>query len=250
MKYLIESFNKFRKDALSKIIYDILIYIVTGIIFIQILKYIPIVKDFFLEKIEISIWLFISIILVSILLIFILYYIRFNRVVKKIKEQNQTDELTSLKNHKALDETLDLIFKNKTNKPISFILIDIDNFKKFNDEYGYDIADLIMNKLGDLLKRDSRITDDVFRYFFRGDEFLIIAHETNISNAKIAAERKKQLISDANFNIKEKNHKLTICCGVTELQPNDNIETLKVRLNQALLQAKKNPTKNKVEIVI
>lgn len=250
MNYFIESFNKFRKDAFSKIIYDILKYVITGIIFIQVLKYIPIAKDFFLKKIEISIWLFISLILISIFLTFILYYIRFNKVVKKIKEQNQTDELTNLKNHKALDETLELILKNKIHKSTSFILIDIDNFKNFNDQYGYEVADIIMNKLGDLLKRDSRITDDVFRYFFRGDEFLIIAHETIISNAKIAAERKKQLISDTNFNIKGKNHKLTVCCGVTELQANDNEETLKSRLNHALLQAKKNPSKNKVEIII
>lgn len=250
MKYIIESFEKFRKDALSKLIYDILKYVLIGIILIQLLKYIPIVKEFLTQKIEVSLWLLISLILTTIFLVFILYYFKFQAVLNELKEQNQFDELTNLKNHKALEERFDLIFNNSQKLSTSFILMDIDNFKKFNEDFSYDIADIIMAKLGDLLKRDSRITDEVYRYYLKGDEFLIIATETNISNAQVAADRKRQLIQDTNFNINGEIYRLTVSCGVTELLTNDSKELLKDRLNQALKKAKKNQTKNKVEIII
>lgn len=250
MKYIPESFEKFKKDALSKIIYDILKYIIVGIIFVQLLKFIPVIKDLFIKKIEITVWLFISIILISILIVFILYTIRFQKVLSKIKAQNQIDDLTQIKNHKALDEDLDQILNSKSEKPTSLIIIDIDNFKKFNDDYNYEIADKILTKLGELLKRDCRITDEVYRYFFRGDEFLIIAQNTNVADGKKAAERKRTLIMDSNFSIEQNNYNLTVSCGVTELNKNDTKETLKNRLNEALLKAKSFPTKNRTEIML
>ncbi len=250
MKYFRESIEKFKKDALSKVIYDVVKYLLSGILLVQVLKYTPKIKEILLSKVEISIWLLISGILASILISFLLYYLKFRSVSTKLREQSQIDKLTGLKNNEALDEDLDRIFKESYQGEITFILIDVDNFKKFNDDHGHELADSILIKVGELLHRDCRYTDETYRYFFRGDEFMIVAKDTNISNGKLAADRKRQLISEANFEIENKIFKLTVCCGVTQFQNGDTKETLKQRIGNALLQAKKNPNKNKVEIIV
>ena len=136
----------------------------------------------------------------------------FNKRIQKLKAESQIDELSGLKNYKALDIDLQLLEneRNTKDEPISLILIDIDNFKKFNEENSYEIADKILAKLGNLLNKDSRITDEAYRYFMRGDEFLVVAKQTTISNAQIASERKRKLIQDSTFSIDGNNFNLSL----------------------------------------
>lgn len=135
-------------------------------------------------------------------------------------------------------------------EPVSLILFDIDDFKKFNQDNSYETADRLLAKLGGLFAKDSRITDETYRYFMRGDEFLVIARQTTISNAQIAAERKRKLIEDSSFEIDGQEFKLTVSCGVTEYNPQEsNIKVLE-RVNRALQNAKRKPKKNCTEIVV
>src|SRR5690606_16588237 len=110
-------------------------------------------------------------------------------------------ELTGLKNHKALEEYIKerLQYYKKNDGALSIILIDIDDFKSFNSRYGYNTADLILGKVGELLRSDRRATDETFRKFSRGDEFLIITNDTSLSNAILAADRKRILIEKNSF---------------------------------------------------
>ena len=151
-----------------------------------------------------------------------------------------------------MEEILDNIFSGRTlkdNLPVTLILFDIDNFKDFNSLHGYEKADQILQKLGDFLNRDNRITDQVFRYFLRGDEFLVVAYKTNLSNGKIAADRKRNLIAENNFVINNETFKLTVSCGVTTITSEiSKIEVID-KLNAALLNAKKYPGKNKTETI-
>ncbi len=77
----------------------------------------------------------------------------------------------------------------------------IDNFKSYNEKHGYTKADEILKKLGHILKNDSRITDTTFRQHLKGDEFIIVAAETDLSNAIKAANRKRTLIAITDFTI-------------------------------------------------
>jgi diguanylate cyclase (GGDEF)-like protein len=252
MKYLKDSFSKFKKDVLSKVFYDLMKYIFISFILIVILKFIPIVKVKLESEISMTIW---ALLILTILLIgisFTISFLLFNRRFKKIQAKNQIDELTGLKNHKALE--LDLYSQENNfppkDKPVALILFDIDDFKKFNEVNSYEIADKILTKLGNLLTNDSRITDETYRYFMRGDEFLIIARQTTISNAKIAADRKRKLIEDSSFDIDGKNFKLTVSCGVTEYNKDElKIQVLE-RVNKALQKAKKKHNKNYTEIIV
>ncbi len=129
-KYILDSIDKFKKDALSKIIYEFLKYLLITFFTVITLKFIPIIKEFLQTKLDISLWLFL-IIIISVVTILFIFRGNYNYEIKKLKEKNQIDELTGTKNHKALEEILDNIFANKIDKnsfPISLILFDIDNF--------------------------------------------------------------------------------------------------------------------------
>ena len=252
MKYIKESFSKFKKDALSKVLYDLMKYLFFTIIFVAILKYIPLIKEKLELEVSLTIW---TVIILSLLLVGICFafsYVLFNTRFKSILAQSRIDELTGLKNHKALERDLDNLEKNRENKeePVSIILFDIDDFKKFNDENSYEIADKILMKLGSLLAKDSRITDETYRYFTRGDEFLIIARQTSLSNAQIAAERKRRLIADSSFEIDGSHFKLTVSCGVTEFNKGELKADVRDRVNKALQKAKKHQNKNCTEILV
>ena len=173
---------------------------------------------------------------------------RYKSKLDNLIRDNNIDELTGLKNHKALKILLESLLKNFKDN-ISFILIDIDDFKSFNTEYGYGEADLILKKLGELLGSDKRATDETFRFFQRGDEFVVIAKETNLGQALQAAERKRKMISNNIFSVGDNKHHLTICCGVTTLKKEDSIEILTNRVSKALEEAKSIKGKNNTKSI-
>ncbi|RBW63423.1 GGDEF domain-containing protein [Tenacibaculum sp. E3R01] len=252
MKYLKDSFNKFKKDALSKAFYDFIKYLVISVIFVFALQYVPIFKEWLNVKFSISLWLIILASLILVIFSLVLSMNIFSKKLKEIQSQNRIDELTGLKNYKALEIDLATLEneRNQKDEPISLILIDVDDFKKFNEENSFEIADKILSKLGNLLNKDSRITDETYRYFMRGDEFLIIAKQTSISNAQLASDRKRKLIQDSTFIVDGDNFRLTVCCGVTEFNKNEKGSDALERLSQAMQNAKKKPKKNNTEILI
>lgn len=252
MKYIIDSFSKFKKDVLSRVFYDVVKYLFITFILVAILKYTPFIKEKLELEVSLTIWTIIILSLFLIGICFTFSFGLFNNKFKSIQAKSRIDELTGLKNHKALEKDLENLEKNRENKeePISIILFDIDDFKKFNDENSYEIADKILTKLGGLLAKDSRITDETYRYFMRGDEFLIIAKQTSLSNAQIAADRKRTLIADSSFEIDGNHFKLTVSCGVTEFNKGELKIDVLDRVNKALQKAKKKQNKNCTEIIV
>lgn len=116
--------------------------------------------------------------------------------------------------------------------------------KKFNTEHGYDDANQLLKLVGELLGNDKRVTDETFRYFLKGDEFLVVAANTSLSQAVQAADRKRNLIGNHLFSIGQTNHQLTVCCGVTELKKDDDSTHLTKRVIDALSVAKSTSGKN------
>jgi diguanylate cyclase (GGDEF)-like protein len=252
MKYLKDSFKKFKKDALSKAFYDSLKYLIFSVVFVFLLQFVPVIKEWLSIEFTLSLLLLIIMALLLTIFSFVLSINIFNKKLNAIQLENQIDELTGLKSHKALENDLAQLENERNGKdePISLILIDVDDFKKFNEENSFEIADKILSKLGKLLNKDSRITDETYRYFMRGDEFLIIAKETSISNAQLASERKRKLIQDSTLIVDNGSYRLTVCCGVTEFNKSEKSEEAIERLNKALQNAKKKPNKNNTEIVV
>ncbi len=245
------SLQKFKSDALSKAIYDS----IKSLIFLLVGVLIPLIipEKFSLRaflKMEYTVYLY-GIIIYSIILIiiaFLLIRLIYLKKYKTLEKDNFTDEITGLKNHKALkkhlNKTIEELLNTSKIETLSIIFIDIDDFKDYNTRYGHTKADKILKSLGQLLHNDKRGTDETFR-LFKGDEYIVIAKNTCLADAVTAANRKRQSIADNTFIIDETSINLSVSCGVTEFKKEeDTIDTFLNRASLALMSAKEIKGKN------
>ena len=113
-------------------------------------------------------------------------------LVKQIKQLQALvikDGLTGLYNSRYIKEILhnEIYRAKRYDRPLSLLLIDVDDFKKINDKQGHLVGDKVLKRIADILKRKLRKSDKVGRY--GGDEFLIILPETTkVQAGKIAKE--------------------------------------------------------------
>ncbi len=100
-----------------------------------------------------------------------------------------TDQLTGINNRRVFDEQLDFQVRlmKRMNKPLSLLMIDIDHFKQYNDQFGHPAGDEILKTVADLLTRKVRSNDVVARY--GGEEFAIILPDTDQKNAMQLSRR-------------------------------------------------------------
>ncbi len=257
MKYLENAIQKFKGDALAKLIYDTIKYLFGAIVTYIFLKLIPentTFGEFLAKKISLSILEFILTILVVVFLTIIVYFLLNKKRFKLIKLDLQTDELTGLPNNRALSEDLANVISwaKSEMKPFSIILMDIDDFKDFNTKYSQSTADKVLVKFGTLLAADNRITDKVYRQHIKGDEFVIITRDTILENAVKAANRKRENIAKTGIQIPESGlFNLTVCCGVAEFNPKlDDEKIILDRAFEAMKIAKGNFNKNSTESLV
>lgn len=166
--------------------------------------------------------------------------IRQNRLLKNL---SQTDSLSGLYNRRFMNQKLEEeISKYKRYKtPFSLLLIDIDYFKKINDTYGHDKGDLIIKQISSLIQQNIRNTDISARW--GGEEFLILAPNSDLNGALKLANNLKELIENAQFEVKQK---ITISAGVSVFEENLNQEKLLKLADNALYKAK-GSGRNRVE---
>ena len=245
--YITNSLKKLQSDALYRVFYDVLKYLVITLIITSGLTIASIWVEFlnFLNHpVETRLFLLIIIGLVIIILTILLVNIRFRKQYKGLQIDNHTDELTGLRNHKALKTDLSSAISDAKESPLSLILLDVDNFKKFNSKTSHAVADQVLKKLGELLGNDKRVTDQTYRYFLRGDEFIVVTRETNLHQAFQAAERKRGIIESHTFEVDGGFHNLTVSCGVTQYIDGDNYDSFTDRVSRALNIAKEEKGKN------
>ena len=125
--------------------------------------------------------------------------------------------------------------------PLSLFMIDLDNFKKLNDTYGHLIGDLVLKRLGFILKKGTRKYDIVSR--FGGEEFVILLPNTSIKRARIVCDR---LRANVQKDVKLKKYSVTLSGGLVEYKKGDSVKRMQVRADNALYKAKK-LGKNRIE---
>jgi diguanylate cyclase (GGDEF)-like protein len=125
------------------------------------------------------------------------------------------------------------------NKPLSLIMLDIDDFKRYNDTFGHQAGDCFLKELAQLMKNHSRKDDWVCRY--GGEEFAIILPQTNREEAYLIAERLREKVE--NYNPNGKNlpaQRLTVSIGIACMpQDGKTPSTLIAYSDKLLYQAKK-----------
>lgn len=139
-----------------------------------------------------------------------------------------TDMLTGLNNRRAFFEKADTLFMHcrRSEQPVSALMLDIDYFKKINDNYGHSIGDLALQSIGKLLQRNLRHSDLCCR--FGGEEFMLLLPDTPRHVAEQIACQLQQLMHESPGQFGNHAISLTASFGVT-----DEGETLDELLNHA-----------------
>ncbi len=170
------------------------------------------------------------------------YADRLRHNVQLSLEMAITDQLTGLHNRRYMSRHLDTLIVNaqKSTKPISFLIMDIDFFKSVNDTYGHDIGDEVLRDFAGRLSANVRGIDLACRY--GGEEFVVVMPDTDIAFASSIAERLRASVEATPFAISRVPHKLsvTISIGIAASEgPADTAEALLHRADQALYRAKR-----------
>lgn len=155
----------------------------------------------------------------------------------------QKDGLTSLFNHAYFQNKLDSLVKEKSIRPLSLIILDIDDFKKVNDIYGHLTGDKVLKELSNILLKNSREGDLVARY--GGEEFAIVLPGTDIKAAYSFAERLNKIIANTKILIEDKTPLyITVSMGVAQYKEGWTKEEFVDKVDQLLYRAK-NAGKNR-----
>ncbi|MCW8928941.1 MAG: GGDEF domain-containing protein [Gammaproteobacteria bacterium] len=159
----------------------------------------------------------------------------------QVKEESKKDTLTGIANRKAFDAELEqsILTSRENNKPFCLLMLDIDHFKAFNDNYGHLVGDKVLRYVAGSLKRNIKGNDFVARY--GGEEFGIILPMTGINGAITVAEQIREAISSGKLTDKATEMtygKLTISIGVTQFRASDLGHELIERADKALYLAK------------
>ena len=161
------------------------------------------------------------------------------KIYQEVKDLSVKDGLTQLYNHSYFQRKLkDEIKRSKRYKnKLSMLIMDIDDFKHFNDTYGHQTGDEVLKVLSKTLKEQTRNVDTVARY--GGEEFVIILPETDYEGLKIVADRLNEVIrEDISIKYKTKTLGITVSIGGTTFNPEDSQKEFIKKSDMALYEAK------------
>lgn len=155
------------------------------------------------------------------------------RLYRNLKYLAVTDSMTGIYNYRYLIQTLDyeILRLKRYQRGLSFLMIDIDEFKTFNDIYGHQEGDRILKEIAKTIKSCVREMDSVCRY--GGDEFSVILPETDLEQARIVAMKIKSSILEIHAKAL-----VTISIGVAQCTIYDSRHDLVRRADKALYSAK------------
>jgi diguanylate cyclase (GGDEF)-like protein/PAS domain S-box-containing protein len=164
-----------------------------------------------------------------------------SRLLAEVQRLAITDELTAIYNRRGLFELgeRELAVSKRSSRPLSALMIDLDNFKEINDKHGHAIGDIALSEIAQKIASYLREIDIVGRY--GGEEFVVLLKDDDLPAALIVAERiRKTIASDLIYTEAGPIH-VTVSIGADELDSmTANLETLIKRADRALYIAKHN----------
>lgn len=187
--------------------------------------------------------------LVSMLVSTLTLALRNSEIHREVQELATTDSLTGLFNNRYFRESLNRTFKStmRYQNPVSLLMIDMDNFKQINDQFGHQGGDAVLREISNRLIRSLREIDVPARY--GGDEIAIILPETSVEQAFYAAQRLKGLLENHPVHFRDQLINVTASIGVASC-PNPAIKTVEDVIavaDKALYEAKKYG-RNRIEV--
>jgi diguanylate cyclase len=166
----------------------------------------------------------------------------------ELQRQALTDPLTGLSNRRHYE----MLFKREHERcrrhgsVMTLGMIDLDHFKRINDNYGHDVGDQVLKFVAEVMQRPLRHSDILGR--FGGEEFILILPDTSLQQAESIAERMRQALEDDGLIQGDALIKITATFGLTQVRPDDvDIQDSVRRADEALYQGKRSG-RNKVTL--
>lgn len=149
-----------------------------------------------------------------------------------------SDSLTGLLNHSSILNrfTVEVARAKQQSSPLSFVMIDIDNFKLINDNYGHPFGDAVIKKLASLLMVNLRSRDIIGRY--GGEEFALILPGATLENSGKICNHLRRLFSQSCFTIDDQTVFVTLSAGVASFDGTNDANSIVIQADNALYKAK------------
>ncbi|HWV16670.1 MAG TPA: diguanylate cyclase [Cellvibrio sp.] len=167
----------------------------------------------------------------------------------QLQNLSRTDYLTGLYNRGYWEQRLQQEFKRfaRYDQPCSLIMLDIDHFKKVNDQYGHTLGDDVIRRVSQIIKEEARDLDIAGRY--GGEEFAIILTHTDAQGAAVFGERLRTRVEQAEVYYSGTQVKFTISLGIAQISAQlSDQRTWIEKADQALYQSKSSG-RNKVTVL-
>lgn len=173
-----------------------------------------------------------------------LLFIRQRALSAQLKDMALTDELTHLPNRRHTLALAQQLWQQQ--QPFCVLAIDIDFFKRINDQYGHAAGDLVLQKVAYCLRQELRPVDKLGRV--GGEEFLVLLPGTELNSAKAIALRLCDAVAALQWPQLESSYLVTISLGVAQLGQQKDFMQLWCSADEALYKAKQNG-RNRIELV-
>ena len=159
---------------------------------------------------------------------------------RRTEELARVDELTGLFVHRYFQERLaeELARAQRSRQGLSLLMIDIDHFKKYNDQYGHIAGDLVLKQVAQIMMELVGPGESACRY--GGEEFAVVLPQRSKQEAAALAETLRQTIAQADFVLRRETTHVTVSAGVASF-PEDGVlkEDLLKQVDSRLYQAKR-----------
>jgi diguanylate cyclase len=159
--------------------------------------------------------------------------------MKRLSDEVSTDQLTQIANRRGLMQAFEIerARLERSGGSLSIGLLDIDNFKRLNDELGHSAGDEALKSLAAVVSKTLRPTDRVARY--GGEEFVVLLPETPATEGEQVLTRLQRSLTGGLFMHKDRQIFVTFSAGVTGYRRDERIEESLERADQALYEAKR-----------
>ena len=180
-----------------------------------------------------AIWL--GVVLVAVIVTSLWWMRRLNALNRRLQQLSVTDALTGLFNRTGLSASLPLDIERaqRYRRPLSVVLLDLDHFKRVNDEFGHLVGDQVLVEFAKLIQATVRQVDAIYRW--GGEEFLIVCPETPPELVSNLTERVLDGVRRHRFPMQRT---MTVSAGIANLGAGDTMTSLLQRADEALYQAK------------
>jgi diguanylate cyclase (GGDEF)-like protein len=186
--------------------------------------------------------LYLNLFICSIITLIVVYLLHLvvSRFQYRIETQATLDSLTGLPNRRGFNQWAFKSLKDaqRESRPLTAMLLDLDHFKRLNDTHGHLAGDEVLAGFADDLKSCLRQSDIICRW--GGEEFIILLKSSDTFSAHGVAEKIRLLAEQHQYPFPGEPLHVTVSIGLSQLQPDDTLQSLIARADRALYKAKQN----------